>query len=172
VAEDAQALATFGARTFAEAFGADNTAADLDAYLSANFTEPRLAQELADPTNWFLIAEIGAPLVGYAKLHTGEAPKSVSGARPIELSRIYVSSDFHGRGVAPALMQRCMDDAREAGFETMWLGVWERNPRAHAFYRKWGFRKVGEHVFMFGSDPQTDWILESDLRSGPLGLEG
>jgi len=83
--------------------------------------------------------------------------------RPVELSRIYVSADWLGRGIDQALMQRCIDDAREAGCETMWLGVWGRNSRPQSFYRRWGFRKVGEHVFMLGSDPQTDWVMEGAL---------
>jgi ribosomal protein S18 acetylase RimI-like enzyme len=57
-------------------------------------------------------------------------------------------------------MRACVDEARQAGHQTIWLGVWERNGRARAFYRKWDFRAVGEHVFQVGSDPQTDILME------------
>jgi ribosomal protein S18 acetylase RimI-like enzyme len=61
------------------------------------------------------------------------------------------------------LLQSCIDEARRTGHRTMWLGVWERNRRAQAFYRKWGFHTVGEHIFQLGSDAQTDWLMECAL---------
>jgi ribosomal protein S18 acetylase RimI-like enzyme len=61
--------------------------------------------------------------------------------------------------VAAALMQACLDQARKAEHDVVYLGVWEHNPRAIAFYRKWGFEKVGEHVFLLGDDEQTDWLM-------------
>ena len=45
----------------------------------------------------------------------------------------------------------------------MWLGVWEENHRANAFYRKHGYAEVGEHVFMLGADAQRDLILAKIL---------
>ena len=77
--------------------------------------------------------------------------------------RLYVLREWIGRGVGRELMQACLNEARQAGFRTIWLGVWERNPRAQAFYRKWNFRVVGEHVFQLGSDPQRDLLMERAL---------
>ncbi len=51
----------------------------------------------------------------------------------------------------------------EQGAKTLWLGVWERNDRAHAFYEKCGFADVGEHIFLFGTDPQTDRVMVTTL---------
>jgi ribosomal protein S18 acetylase RimI-like enzyme len=83
----------------------------------------------------------------------------VQADRPVELSRIYVAANWIGRGVGAAIMQRCIDEARASDSDVLWLGVWERNERAIKFYEKWGFTKVGEHVFVLGSDPQTDWLM-------------
>jgi ribosomal protein S18 acetylase RimI-like enzyme len=160
---DAEVLAALGARTFAETFAEDNTAADMDAYLSSAFSVERMAEELADKASVFFIAEVGGVAAGYAKLSSGEPPSCVEGERAIELARLYVGQEWLGRGVGQALMQRCLDEARRAGRQTMWLGVWERNPRAQAFYRKWGFRQVGEQIFMLGSDAQTDWVMQCEL---------
>ena len=77
----------------------------------------------------------------------------------LELKRLYVTRAFHGRRVAQALMEAALELARTRGAKTMWLGVWERNPRAVAFYAKYGFARVGEHTFMLGGDAQTDWLL-------------
>jgi diamine N-acetyltransferase len=158
--DDAGLLTELGARTFSETFAADNTPEDVAAYLASSFNLEQQTSELADLAFTFLIAEVGGVAAGYAKLHAGEPAEGIEGAEPVELVRLYVSGEWHGRGVGEALMRACVDEARQAGHETIWLGVWERNGRARAFYRKWDFRAVGEHVFQLGSDPQTDILME------------
>ena len=160
---DADLLAELGARTFSETFAHLNTPEDMDAYLSEAFTAARLCDELADDASTFWLAEVGGEAAGYAKLHAGEAPPCVAGERPVELVRLYVLRKWLGAGVGQALMRECVEEARRRGHRAMWLGVWERNDRAQAFYRKWGFRRVGEHVFQLGSDAQTDWLMERGL---------
>lgn len=161
---DAALIADFGARTFSETFAADNKPEDMNAYLSEAFTEEKQATEIADDGSVFLLAEIDGAVCGYAQICASESPTCVLGQKPIELARLYVSKEWHGRGVGEALMSACVDEARRAGHQTMWLGVWERNWRAQAFYRKWEFRMVGEHVFQLGSDPQTDLLMERALE--------
>ena len=158
--EDAGLLAELGARTFSETFTADNTAEDMSAYLDASFSLAQQTAELADPASTFCIAEVGGLAAGYAKLHAGEPAEGVEGAKPVELVRLYVSREWLGRGIGEALMRACVDEARQAGHDAIWLGVWERNVRAQTFYRKWNFRAVGEHVFQLGSDPQRDILME------------
>ena len=89
--------------------------------------------------------------------------KGVKDDQAVELVRLYVSHEWHGRGVGAALMHACVNHARQAGHKTIWLGVWERNAGAQAFYRKWNFHTVGEHVFLLGSDPQRDILMERAL---------
>jgi len=162
---DAALLSELGARTFSETFAADNTPEDLAAYVATSFNVAQQTSELEDPGSTFLIAEVNGHAAGYAKLHDGEPEKGVEGAKPIELVRLYVSRDWLGRGVGEQLMRACIDEARQAGHETIWLGVWERNARAQAFYRKWNFRAVGEHMFQLGSDLQRDILMERSLTS-------
>lgn len=157
---DADLLAELGRRTFEETFAVDNTAEDMAAYLASSFNPARQTAELADPASIFLIAEVSGVAAGYAKLHPGKTPKEIEGSSPIELVRLYVLREWLGRGVGEALMRACLNEARSAGYETIWLGVWERNVRAQAFYRKWNFRDVGEQVFLLGSDQQRDIVME------------
>lgn len=159
-ANDAALLSSLGARTFSETFAADNSPENMAAYLAAAFNPEQQASELADPRASFHIAEINGAAVGYAMLRSGNAPESVTGDRPIELVRLYVSLESLGSGVGAALMQACTDDARQLGHDTIWLGVWENNLRAQAFYRKWNFVEVGTHVFQLGDDPQTDFLMQ------------
>ena len=160
---DADLLSELGAKTFSETFGADNTEEDLAAYLASSFNVQQQTAELEDPASTFLIADVDGSPAGYAKLHDGAPEQGVEGANPIELVRLYVSREWLGRGVGEQLMRACIDEARQAGHETIWLGVWERNARAQAFYRKWNFRAVGEHIFRLGSDLQNDILMARTL---------
>ena len=163
--DDAVLLSDLGARTFSETFAVDNTKEDMAAYVDKSFNVAQQTAELEDPASTFLIAELDGRAAGYAKLHRGEAEQGVEGANPVELVRLYVSREWLGRGVGEQLMRACIDEARKAGHQTIWLGVWERNGRAQAFYRKWNFRAVGEHMFRLGSDLQRDILMERTLTS-------
>jgi len=160
---DASLLAELGARTFVETFAADNTPEDMAAYTEASFNLAQQTAELADGKSTFLIAEVDGVAAGYAKLHAGERAPGLDAFKPVELARLYVSREWLGRGVGETLMRACVDEARRAGHQTIWLGVWERNLRAQAFYRKWNFRPVGEQVFQLGSDPQRDLLMEREV---------
>jgi ribosomal protein S18 acetylase RimI-like enzyme len=160
---DAAMLAELGARTFSDTFLAANRPEDIAAFLAATYGTAQQSAELADARNVFLVAEIDGVAVGFAKLHRGTAPSCVEGESPIQIDRLYVTREQLGRGVGEALMGRCIEEARSARHRTMWLGVWERNARAQSFYRRWGFRIVGEHVFVLGSDPQNDLLMAREL---------
>ena len=160
---DAELLADLGARTFSETFAAVNKAEDMASYLSSAFTPAQLAVELDDSRALFFLAEVDGEAAGYAKLYQGEPPACVTCDSSLELARIYVLEKWLGKSVGQALMQRCMDEARQAGRRNVWLGVWQHNERAQAFYRKWGFRIVGQQVFQLGTDEQTDWVMERAL---------
>src|SRR5581483_136007 len=160
---DAAMLTRLGERTFLGAFTGICSPEDMQLYLDSAFTVAQLARELADPRAVFLVAAIESAPAGYAKLMAGSAPEWVTGADPIERERLYADQKWLGHGVGPALMQPCLDCASQAGHRSMFLGVWENNFRAQAFYRKWGFAKVGDHIFMMGADAQTDWWMERTL---------
>ena len=160
---DAAMLSELGERTFSETFAADNTPEDLAAYIATSFNLAQQTAELEDPGSTFLIAEVDGRAAGYAKLHDGKPEKGVAGANPVELVRLYVSREWLGRGIGEQLMRACLDEARQYGHDLIWLGVWERNGRAQAFYRKWDFHTVGEHEFRLGSDLQRDLLMVRTL---------
>lgn len=132
-------------------------------FLESTFTAEHQAREIADSDYVTLLAEIGGSLIGYAQLRWSEAPECVTGKLPIELLRFYVDSAWKGRGIAQRLMSEVRDTAKTLGAQTLWLGVWEHNPRAKAFYAKSGFEDVGSHDFILGRDRQTDRILVVNL---------
>jgi ribosomal protein S18 acetylase RimI-like enzyme len=159
VSEDAETLLEFAARTYYKTFSSANTPENMQAYMASSFTLSQFKAELSDPRAVFLLAEIEGHLSGYAKLLADKAPECVTGDAPIELVRFYVDHSWHGSGLASALMEKCLAEARQTGFKTIYLGVWEKNFRAQAFYRKWNFVRVGEHVFQMGDDSQLDWWM-------------
>jgi diamine N-acetyltransferase len=161
--EDAALLSDLGARTFSDTFAADNSAEDMAAYMATAFSVAQQKAEVEDPGSIFLIAEVDGRAAGYAKLHDGESEQGVEGANPIELVRLYVSREWLGRGLGEQLMRACIDEAHGAGHDIIWLGVWEQNARAQAFYRKWNFQTVGEHTFQLGSDQQRDLLMQRTL---------
>ena len=110
-----------------------------------------------------LLSDHGDELAGFAQLHWSKAPGCVQGSSPSEIQRLYVASQWHGKGIAQALMAACIKELKERGSDVVWLGVWECNPRAIAFYRKLGFVERGDHVFSLGSDPQRDIIMVRPL---------
>lgn len=157
--EDDALLAEIGARTFRHTFARDNTPEDMAAYLAGAFGPGLQAAELADPGTTFLIAEAEGDTVGYARLVRAPAPACIPAGRPIEIRRIYATEAWLGRGVGAALMRACLGEAERQQCEVIWLDVWERNERAIAFYRRWGFVQVGTQAFVLGSDVQNDLLM-------------
>jgi ribosomal protein S18 acetylase RimI-like enzyme len=161
---DAKRLSAIAEETFRATFSAHNTPEDIDLHCRNNYGEEIQASEIADPDTVVLIGEQDETLVGYAQLRWRKAPSCVVAKTPGEIQRLYVLSDAHGKGVADDLMNACIDELTRRRSDVAWLGVWERNPRAIAFYRKFGFVEVGEHVFLLGRDRQRDIVMARPVR--------
>ncbi len=160
---DARELATLAECSFRDTFGARNTPANMDRHCAKAFGPRVQAGEIADPGLVTTLAESSGTLVGFSQLRLASTHVRAAGLRPAELNRIYVLSQWQGRGVAQALMRGAQDTARAAGCDLLWLGVWEHNPKAIAFYRKFGFEFAGEHPFMLGEESQRDLIMVSRI---------
>jgi diamine N-acetyltransferase len=165
--EDAAALTAFASSIFAETFGPDNAPEDMASYLADAFSVERQAAEIADDQGLVLLVEVltasSLRLIGYAHLLAEPPPPDVGDPDAWELRRFYIAAEWQGRGLAHDLMQEVLRSAASIGAQTIWLGVWEHNPRAIAFYRKHGFREVGSHPFLLGKDAQTDIIMARGL---------
>jgi diamine N-acetyltransferase len=160
---DAPALSTLAAKIYTDTFAETNNPEDLSAFLAQTYNEAQQRSEIENPGIITLLAECDGQLGAYAQLKFGTPPPCVDGPDPMEIGRFYVDKAFHGRGVAQRLMKEIEDLARSRGTRTMWLGVWEHNVRAQAFYKKYGFERVGEQPFIVGTDLQTDWVVQRRL---------
>jgi ribosomal protein S18 acetylase RimI-like enzyme len=156
---DAANLARLQERTFRDAFEASNTPEDLALHCQAHYGEAIQQRELSDLDIEVLVCEHDGDLGAFAQLRTRKPPACVVAERPLEVQRFYVSNEWHGKRLAHDLMTAVIERARQRGADQVWLGVWEHNPRAIAFYRKWGFSEVGDHIFPLGTDPQRDIVM-------------
>lgn len=156
--DDAATLAAISLKTFVDTFAPHNTAADMDSYTSVAFGESQQRRELETDGVITLLGEENGEAIAYAQLrHTPGAPHG-----DVEIIRFYVDQPHHGRGLAQMLMDAVYAQARKFG-PRIWLGVWEHNLRAIAFYRKCGFVQCGSHPFILGTDLQTDWDMNRTL---------
>ena len=159
-------IADFGRKTFETAFGSENDPEDMRVYLEASFSLTQIAGELMDPGTTFLLAYDNETLVGYVKLQEGLPPTGMTGMcneKAVELSRLYVVSHHMGKGFGSQLIQACVDEARQRGFRTIWLGVWEKNVPAQRLYERSGFVRTGSKTFVVGSDVQQDAVYSRSL---------
>ena len=164
VESDAAALSELAERTFRDAFAALNTPEDMDLHCSRSYAPAILAAQIVNPVVHTLVAELDGALIAYAQLRLDDTrPSCVAVSSAVELQRIYVDRRWHGTGVARSLMSRVIELAAGHGAEALWLGVWERNPRAIRFYQSYGFAEIGDHVFVVGNDPQRDLVMIREL---------
>ncbi len=162
---DAARLADFGARTFASTYEHANDPAETAAHVARKFSEEKQRAEIEDPTRHMLVVEVDGMLAAYALVqHPSPCPVTWTDGPTAELERIYVDTPWKGRGLADALMEAILEKAAAVGAESIWLGVWEENPRAIRFYERHGYREVGTTVFVYGNDPQTDKVLARAVR--------
>lgn len=156
---DAQDLAALAEQTFRDTFAEMNTADDMALHCRTSYGENIQLAEIENLNLATLVCEDHGELIAYAQLSWGKGPGCVRGSSPGEVKRLYVRKDWHGKGIAQQLMAACLAEMEKRNSDVVWLGVWERNPRAISFYKKCGFVEVGEQIFPLGTDPQRDIVM-------------
>ena len=149
-----------GRQTFYETFASGNTEENMKKYLEEGFCVEKLTTELSDKNAEFYFATYNKKVIGYIKLNFGESQTELKDDAALETERIYVLKEFHGKAVGQALYEKAIQVAKQTKFDYVWLGVWEKNPRAINFYKKNGFVEFNKHIFMLGEDKQTDIMMK------------
>lgn len=161
--EDAELIARISQETFIHSFARFNTPENMDKFMNEQFTRENLMLEVTAPGSTFLLAFMDDVIAGYVRLREAPNPPELGNKRAIEIARIYMMPHIIGKGIGSLLMQQSIQIAKDSNKEIIWLGVWEHNPRAIAFYKRFGFEPFGTHLFMLGDDPQTDWLMMKEL---------
>lgn len=161
--KDLEALREISMETFLETFGSQNSPESMQAYLEKAFNRAQLEKELSNPSSEFYLLDSDGEPAGYLKVNTGDAQTEGMGRDSLEVERIYIRRRFHKRGLGTYLILQAVRIAEERNKERIWLGVWEKNEGAIAFYTKMGFVQTGAHSFFMGDEEQTDYIMTKTL---------
>lgn len=160
---DIKLLQEIGIKTFNETFSVGNTEENMTKYLEEGFSEEKLTSELNNEYSEFYFAVIDDKVVGYLKLNFGSSQTELQDSISLEIERIYVLQQYHGKKVGQVLYEKAMQVAEDKKVNYVWLGVWEENPRAIRFYQKNGFVEFDKHIFRLGDDEQTDIMMKKFL---------
>lgn len=161
--EDLETIKEIGVQTFSETFAESNSEEAMKTYLEQSFNTEKLKSELNNPDSHFYLAWEEDVPVGYLKLNSGAAQTELQDKTALEIERIYVKKSHHGQKVGQLLYDQALETAKNLQKKYLWLGVWEKNPRAIRFYEKNGFEVFGNHTFRLGDDEQTDLMMKKNL---------
>lgn len=160
---DLYCLQEIASQTFESTFSEGNSAEQMQRYLKERFSLRKLQEELSNPLSQFYFIVDAGRRLGYVKLNMGSAQTESISDEAVELERIYILKEHYGNGYGQLLIDKAIEIAKQSGASFIWLGVWEHNHRAVSFYKKNGFEVFGDHVFQFGKEAQTDWLMRLSL---------
>jgi ribosomal protein S18 acetylase RimI-like enzyme len=161
---DIEELQKISRQTFFDTFSVANTKENMDKYLEQDLSTERLTIELSNRNSEFYFARLEGCVIGYLKLNLGQSQTALNDDKALEIERIYVQKEFHGKKVGQLLYEKAMQIASQKDADYVWLGVWEKNLRAINFYKKNGFVEFDKHIFKLGNDEQTDIMMRLQLR--------
>ena len=149
--------------TFNETFKHQNSPENMKAYLERAFDFEQLEKELLTTASQFFFVYVNNELAGYLKVNTQDAQSEEMGDESLEIERIYIKSKFQKHGLGKYLLHKALEIAEENKKKKIWLGVWEKNENAIAFYEKMGFVQTGAYSFYMGDEEQVDFIMVKTL---------
>ncbi|QUW20489.1 GNAT family N-acetyltransferase [Sporosarcina sp. Marseille-Q4063] len=153
--EDSRTLQKISYETFDETFKDQNSPENMKAYLDRAFNLKQLAAELSNPSSQFYFVYFNHEVAGYLKVNTNDDS--------LEIERIYIKNNFQKHGLGKVLLNKAIEISMELNKKKIWLGVWEKNENAIAFYKKMGFEQTGVHSFHMGDEEQMDFIMTRTL---------
>lgn len=161
---DLHILQELSYETFNDTFKNQNSPDNMQAYLERAFNLNQLEKELSNQFSQFFFVFLNQELAGYLKVNTNGAQTEEMGEESLEIERIYIKKTFQKHGLGKYLLNKAMEIAIERRVKKLWLGVWDKNENAIAFYKKMGFVQTGAHSFYMGDEEQTDFIMILTLR--------
>lgn len=138
-------------------------AENLEKYLEEGFSLEKLTAEINNKNSAFYFAVLDEQIIGYLKLNSGSSQTELQDDNALEIERIYVLREFHGKKAGQILYEKAIEVAYSQNAVYVWLGVWEENQRAIRFYEKNGFVTFDKHIFKLGNDEQTDLMMRKKL---------
>jgi len=160
---EADVLLAFSKKTFYDFFAHLNEPENMEAYSAVAFTTQSLLEQLTNPNSEFYFAVDGGNILGYIKINFNEAQTEFKNKNSLEVERIYVTADHHGKHIGKKMLDFAVGIALARNLDYVWLGVWEHNHKARGFYEHQGFEVFGSHEFLLGNDRQTDLLMRKNV---------
>jgi len=161
--EDSRQLQEISYVTFNETFKQQNSPENMKAYMERAFHLNQLEKELANISSQFFFVYLNLELAGYLKVNNKDAQTEEMGDEALEIERIYIKRECQKYGLGKYMLNKAIEIAAARDMKKIWLGVWEKNENAIAFYQKMGFVQTGEHSFYMGDEEQRDLIMTKTL---------
>lgn len=157
---DAAALSAISRDTFVETFGHLYAPADLATHLETAYRPDDYAAALDEHgcAAWLLEDADGA-VQGYAFVGPCTLPHADVASGDLELKRLYVRAAMQNGGWGGRLFAQALGWMQSNGPSALWLGVFSENEGAQRFYRRHGFDKVGEYVYVVGAARDREFIF-------------
>ncbi|MDY0316097.1 MAG: GNAT family N-acetyltransferase [Bacteroidales bacterium] len=161
--KDLPKLLEISYETFNEIFKKQNSPENIKAYLERAFNLKQLEKELSNISSQFFFVYLNNEVAGYLKININDAQSEEMSDESLEIERIYIKRKFQKHGLGMYLLNKAIEIAMEFNKKKIWLGVWEKNENAIAFYEKMGFVQTGSHSFYMGNEEQVDFIMTKIL---------
>lgn len=145
-------IGTIGKKSFRRAFEhLFNNKEELLEYLENTYCPVKLAKSLRDEDNVYLLACFEGEPAGFAKIKKYSLNEHIESVAQMELQKIYVLQEYHGKGIGTALLKEVKNVAKEVYPDYIWLDTHISNDNAIKLYEKNGFKKVGKYFFTIGT---------------------
>ncbi|MBO6659114.1 MAG: GNAT family N-acetyltransferase [Roseivirga sp.] len=158
--DELEELRRLSVETFSDTFTEQNNEIQMKAYLEKAFNTDQLRSELSNPESFFYFVKEEDKILGYLKLNTKTAQTDQVLDSSLEIERIYLTEEAQGKGIGKLLMDFSIAEAKRRNLLCLWLGVWEKNEKAIAFYKSYGFEVFADHPFKLGDDSQKDLLMK------------
>lgn len=161
---EVELLRNISVQTFTETFAHQNSESDMRKYVSENLSIEQLSKELNIKGSSFYFLNLNSDVIGYLKINTGKAQTELKNDISLEIERIYIKHEFHGKNIGKQILDKAIEIAKEHHYQYIWLAVWELNLKAIAFYKKHNFVEFDKHIFKLGDDEQIDIMMKMNLN--------
>jgi ribosomal protein S18 acetylase RimI-like enzyme len=161
--KDARALSTLSVAAFLPAHGHSASEEVIDSYISDNFSEENFIKELSSSDFQYHLIYYKEELAGFSKVIFNYQNQFVTETNATKMERLYLLEKFYNLGLGKELLNFNIALAKQNKQAGIWVFVWIENTKAITFYKKNGFKKVGNSDFVLSptkSNPNHNLYLK------------
>ncbi len=119
----------------------------MDVYLTENFSEENLAEEVIQENYNYYLLFYKDELAGFSKIILNTKNDNIKDDNVTKMERLYLLQEFYNLGLGKELMQFNVQLCKKNNQNGIWLYVWIKNTKAIQFYTKMGFNKIANYNF-------------------------